>query len=297
MQYKSIRKKSPWILVVEDFKENYLALISLYLIFLLTIISIFLFLFLDKNIASTDILVPPDIFSTKVSHHFLGTDPFGDDLFFKSLKALNCNYLLPLIISFITIILNIIFIYCASYLPSFIKKIILEINSYLLLIPSLVLAAIILMLYETNSPLVISFTLLFVSFLNISKCFLKRLISIESEEYYKFSKQNLNNYHKLFFLETIYSYKDLIVIGFFRALFSNVLNISILGFLSLGGNKVELGFMVYTALNFLDNHPWLALIPALVLFFILFLLQNIIEGLNKSFNLIYKKIEHGYFRY
>lgn len=268
------------------FKRNNLAISAMWGVFILIFIAFFANFISPHNASMQHVkhlLLPPYWLEGGVSEHILGTDDLGRDSLARLIQGIQLTLGGALLITLVISVLGLI-IGAAAALTKGIKASILHhLLDALLIIPTLLTALILIVLFEPsykNSLLAVSLSLL--------PQFIRGIyLSIESElgkQYIIALRLDGATNLRLLRFGILPNIMEPIVTLLSRIFSMAVLEIATLGFLGFGvqSSHVELGALIASSMDLVYSSPLLILFPGLVIFIIILIFNIFSEGVRHA---------------
>jgi cationic peptide transport system permease protein len=281
-QYHPSPLENVWI----EFKRSHLAVVGLIFIIMFLLIMLLAPIVAPYNpdLQNTNItLLPPAWEASGSISHLLGTDALGRDVFSRLLYGIRVTLGSSLFIVFVAVIIGVGVGALAGLLSGVRSSIVNHLFDSIMSIPTLLIAIIVVAIMGTglyNSIFAITLALI-PQFIHQTRSFVKEELS---KDYVLLDKLDGAGSVRIFFTSILPSMFELIVIQATIALSIAILDISALGFLSLGAQNptIELGQMLSQSLNAAYVAPWLIALPGLVIFMMVLSVNIVGEGLRSA---------------
>lgn len=281
-EYHASPLENVWI----EFKRSHLAVVGLIFIIIFLLITVLVPIVAPYNpdLQNTNaLLLPPAWEASGSVSHLLGTDALGRDVFSRLLYGIRVTLGSSLFIVFVAMIIGVGVGALAGLLSGVRSSIVNHLFDSIMSIPTLLIAIIVVAIMGTglyNSMFAITLALI-PQFIHQTRSFVKEELS---KDYVLLDKLDGASSVRIFFTSILPGMFELIVIQATIALSIAILDISALGFLSLGAQNptIELGQMLSQSLNTAYVAPWLIALPGLVIFMMVLSVNIVGEGLRSA---------------
>ncbi|GAB55582.1 peptide transport system permease protein sapC [Glaciecola punicea ACAM 611] len=281
-EYHASPLENVWI----EFKRSHLAVVGLIFIIIFLLITVLVPIVAPYNpdLQNTNaLLLPPAWEASGSVSHLLGTDALGRDVFSRLLYGIRVTLGSSLFIVFVAMIIGVGVGALAGLLRGVRSSIVNHLFDSIMSIPTLLIAIIVVAIMGTglyNSMFAITLALI-PQFIHQTRSFVKEELS---KDYVLLDKLDGAGSVRIFFTSILPGMFELIVIQATIALSIAILDISALGFLSLGAQNptIELGQMLSQSLNAAYVAPWLIALPGLVIFMMVLSVNIVGEGLRSA---------------
>ena len=284
---------SPWQRTWAAFKASHIAMIGLFMLGLFVFCALFAPVItpydaIEQNIDG--LLVPPSWMANGAISHFFGTDALGRDLFTRIIYG--CRITLGT--AFITVVLAMLVGVSLGTFAGMLRGVRSSIVNHLLdalmAIPTLLIAIIIVAILGTglvNSMWAITLALI-PQFVHHTRSFVRQEMK---KEYIIASKLDGASRWQLFVHSILPNMTEMLVVQGTLALSIAVIDISALGFLSLGAQSPlpELGVILADGLDVAYLAPWNVAVPGMAIFFLVLSINIVGDGLRSALR---KRVSH-----
>jgi peptide/nickel transport system permease protein/dipeptide transport system permease protein len=236
---------------------------SLGLIFLICFFIAFIPLVADFNPDKQnthDLLLSPS-FSFKAGF-FLGTDDLGRDLFARLIYGARTSFMLGISIVLVSLLIGVFLGLLAAVYKGFIEILVLRLADFIMMLPSILLAIIVVATLGTGMAI----TIIAVALVTIPK-FIRVTHAVASnqvnEQYVFAAIVNGTSKIKILFFEILPNCWAPIIVQMTLSFSEVILEIAALGFLGLGvqAPTAEWGSMLSDARPFIESKPLLVFLP------------------------------------
>lgn len=269
-----------------EFRRSHLAVVGLVCIVIFLLITIFAPILApyDPDLQNTNtlLLVPAWESNGSISHLF-GTDALGRDVFSRLLYGARVTFGSSLIIVFIAVLIGVGVGAIAGLLSGVQSSVVNHLFDSIMSIPTLLIAIVVVAivgpgLYNTMFAITLA---LIPQFIHQTRSFVKAELS---KDYVILDKLDGASSVRIFFTSILPGMFELIVVQATIALSIAILDISALGFLSLGAQvpSIELGQILSQSLEAAYVSPWLIALPGLYIFMMVLSVNVVGEGLRSA---------------
>lgn len=281
-EYHPSPLENVWI----EFKRSHLAVVGLIFIVIFLLITIFVPLLApydpDMQNTNTLLLAPAWEANGSISHLF-GTDALGRDVLSRLLYGARVTFGSSLIIVFIAVIIGVGIGAIAGLLKGVRSSVVNHLFDSIMSIPTLLIAIIVVAIMGTglyNTMFAITLALI-PQFIHQTRSFVKAELN---KDYVLLDKLDGASSVRIFFTSILPGMIELIVVQATIALSIAILDISALGFLSLGAQNpsIELGQILSQSLETAYVAPWLIALPGLFIFMMVLAVNVVGEGLRSA---------------
>ncbi|GLR70666.1 ABC transporter permease subunit [Agaribacter marinus] len=277
---------SPLMHVWLEFKRSHIALVGFILLLIFCGIALLAPLIspFDPNLQNTNaILLPPSWEPNGTINHLFGTDSLGRDVFSRLLFACRTTFGSSIIIVFVSVIIGVGLGALAGVLSGVRSSIVNHLLDSIMSIPTLLIAIVIVAILGTglfNSMMAITLALI-PQFVHQTRTFVKKQLQ---KDYVLLDKLDGAGPTRIFFRSILPGMVELIVIQATLALSIAIIDVSALGFLSLGAQdpNIELGVVLSQSLDVAYVAPWLVFIPGLCIFLMVLSVNIVGEGFRSA---------------
>lgn len=220
--------------------------ISVFIFFIILIISIFSFLFTvhPYNIPSGNSLEPPSI------NHILGTDDLGIDIWSQICHGAKMSVLIGISVAFLSGIFGSTIGILCGYFGGFVDKILMRFTDMMIILPDLP-TMIVLGAFFGPSVKNIIIVLSIFSWTNFARIVRSKVLSIKEEDYIKIAKAYGGNFFYMTFNHFLPQIFPIIMVSFIKLIGKAVVAEASLSFLGLGDpTSKSWGLILHYAMNF-----------------------------------------------
>lgn len=284
--YQEEYHPSPLINVWLEFRRSHIALAGFMLLVLFLIVAVFAPLLApyDPNLQNTNaILLPPSWQPNGTIAHMLGTDSLGRDVFSRLLYACRTTFGSSLVIVAISVFIGVGLGALAGVLTGVRSSIVNHLFDSIMSIPTLLIAIVIVAILGTglfNTMMAITLALIPL-FVHQSRTYVRNELQ---KDYVLLDRLDGASSLRIFVYSILPGMVELIVVQSTIALSIAIIDISALGFLSLGAQEptIELGATLSQALDVAYVAPWLIILPGLCLFLMILSVNVVGEGMRSA---------------
>ena len=285
-EFNEEKIQSPLKYIWSIFKNKNVAVISMWAVFVLILVTIFCNFLIPypPTLQNSDmLLLPPYWVDGSNPLHLLGTDDLGRDTFSRLLKGIQFTLTGALIITLFVSVLGLIIGSTAALTKGVKASVVHHLLDALLTIPTLLTALILIVLFGMsfeNSLLAVSLSLLPQFIRGIFIC-------IESElnkQYVIALRLDGANKLRLLRFGILPNIIEPFVTLLNRIFTMAVLEITTLGFLGFGANldEIELGALIAKSVDLVYLSPYLVLFPGIAIFLIIIIFNIFAEGIRHA---------------
>jgi len=272
-----------------DFKTNKLALNALVIFITILLIAIFANIIAPfdpttqfENAAHR----PPFWYNNGDGRFLLGTDDLGRDLFSRLVYGARLSLSLASLVVIVSSIIGISFGAFLAFSASWVDTPIMKIMSFILSLPSLLLAIVIVAIIGPGLPNAIYAVMLVLipHFLISTRSAIK--LELKNEYTTAMCLDGANQFQLLFYA-ILPNILPSLVLQMVVAFSTAILEIAALGFLGLGAQAPypEWGTILSESYDYLVFAPWSVAVPGLAIFFTILSINLVAEGLRDVMNI------------
>lgn len=284
--YQEENRPSPLENVWIEFKRSHLAFIGLAIIVMFLLITIFVPILApyDPELQNTNTLLLPPVWEPNGTvYHFFGTDALGRDVLSRLLYGARTTFGSSLIIVFFATVIGVGIGAIAGLLKDVRSSIVNHLFDSIMSIPTLLIAIVVVAIMGTGlytSMFAITLALI-PQFIHQTRRFVKAELS---KNYILLDKLDGASPIRIFFTSVLPGMFELIVVQATIALSISILDISALGFLSIGAQNptIELGQILSQSLETAYVAEWLIALPGLTIFMMVLSVNVVGEGLRSA---------------
>lgn len=281
-EYHPSPLENVWI----EFKRSHLAVIGLlFIIFFLTVTLLVPIISpYNPDLQNTNtISLPPAWEASGSISHLLGTDALGRDVFSRLLHGIRVTFGSSLLIVFVAVVIGVGVGALAGLLSGVRSSVVNHLFDSVMSIPTLLIAIVVVAIMGTglyNAMFAITLALI-PQFIHQTRSFVKDELA---KDYVLLDKLDGAGSGRIFFKSILPGMFELIVVQATIALSIAILDISALGFLSLGAQSptIELGQILSESLNTAYVAPWLVALPGLFIFSMVLSVNIVGEGMRSA---------------
>lgn len=268
------------------YKRNPLALIALFVLTVIALIAILADLLapFDPARQFTDsIHIPPSWFDEGTTTHLFGTDYIGRDLFSRLVHGARLSLSLASAVVVLSAISGIFLGVLASFSNYWINSLIMRVMDFILAIPSLILAVVIVAIIGPGLPNAI-YAVAFVLIPHFVLITRSAIVQETSKDYVTAMILDGASKSRLFLQSILPNILPPIVVQLTLAFSIAILEISTLGFLGLGAQAPhpEWGTILSESHHNIMFAPWTVAIPGLAILFTLLSINLVGDGLKDA---------------
>lgn len=271
------------------FKKNKLALLALSVYLMIAFIAVFANILspYDPTHQFTDsIHIPPSWYEKGDINFLLGTDYIGRDILSRLIHGARLSLSLASAVVILSASIGLFLGVFSSFSNSWLDILIMRIMDFILAIPSLLLAVVIVAIIGPGLPNAIYAVALVLipHFVLISRTAIKQEID---KEYVIAMMLDGASKSRLFFYSILPNILPPIVVQLTFAFSTAILEIAALGFLGLGAQppNPEWGTILSESHNYIMFAPWTVTIPGLAIFFTLLSVNLVGDGLRDAMDI------------
>lgn len=284
--YQEEYHPSPIVNIWLEFRRSHFALAGFVLLVLFLLIAVFAPLLApySPHLQNTNaILLPPAWQPNGTVAHLLGTDGLGRDVFSRLLYACRTTFGSSLVIVAISVFIGVSLGALAGVLSGVRSSIANHLLDSIMSIPTLLIAIVIVAILGTglfNSLMAITLALI-PQFVHQTRTYVRHELQ---KDYVLLDKLDGASSSRIFIHSILPGMFELIVVQSTIALSIAIIDISALGFLSLGAQDptIELGATLSMALDVAYVAPWLIVLPGLCLFLMILSINVVGEGMRSA---------------
>lgn len=284
--YQEEYHPSPLVNIWLEFRRSHIALAGFVLLVLFLVITVFAPLLApySPELQNTNaILLPPSWKPSGTIAHLLGTDGLGRDVFSRLLYACRTTFGSSLVIVAISVFIGVGLGALAGVLSGLRSSIVNHLFDSIMSIPTLLIAIVMVAILGTglmNAMMAITLALI-PQFVHQTRTFVRGELQ---KDYVLLDRLDGASSRRIFIFSILPCMVELIVMQATIALSVAIIDISALGFLSLGAQEptIELGASLSLALDVAYVAPWLIVLPGLCIFLMVLSVNVVGEGLRSA---------------
>lgn len=284
--YQEDKIASPMIRVWQNFSSNPFALVGLWTIAFLLLLTVFGPMIAPFPPEAQDpraFLLPPSWDPSGTVTHFLGTDDLGRDIFSRLLHGAHLTFGMALLIVATALVTGFIIGSLSGMMRGLKSSILAHLLDALLSIPSLLMAILVVAVIGPGLENV---------FWAVGIALIPQFVrsihqSVHEElqkEYVKTARLDGANSLQIFWYVIMPNVWEVVIIQTTLAISAAILDIATLGFLNLGAQapSPEWGAMVAQSIDNLLTSPWTVTIPGLAILFSVLAINLVGDGLRSA---------------
>lgn len=284
--YQEEYHPSPLQIVWIEFKRSHLAVVGLVMLAIFCTITLLAPLLspYDPTLQNTNtILLPPAWEANGSVTHLLGTDSLGRDVLSRLLHGAQVTFGSSVFIVVISVFVGVGLGTLAGLLSGVRSSIVNHLFDSIMSIPTLLIAIVVVAILGTglgNTMFAITLALI-PQFIHQTRSFVKKELK---KEYVLLDRLDGASSIRIFFTSILPGMYELIVVQATIALSIAIIDISALGFLSLGAQNpsLELGQILSQSLEAAYVAPWLVALPGIFIFLMVLSVNMVGEGLRSA---------------
>ncbi|MFD1150827.1 ABC transporter permease [Saccharothrix hoggarensis] len=296
-QFDSTAAKKQWQVILRRFTRHKAAVFGLVL-FVVLVLFAFLGGLLWKY-SYTDLgfkrYLPPS------GDHPFGTDRLGGDMVALIIRGTQFSLQIAMVVALLSTVIGVVLGALAGYLKGWVDTLISRFIDLLLVIPSLVIAAVLVrnsfvvsVTGGGNSNwLVVALYLGLIGWLSIARVIRGMVLSLREKEFVEAARALGASTFRIVFRHILPNTIDVIIVNATLAIAQAVLLEAALSFIGLGVQSPDtsLGLMISLNKNELTLHPWLFLTPFVFIVLISLAVNFIGDGLRDAFDPRQKRVK------
>lgn len=277
---------SPLANVWIEFKRSHLAVFGLVILGLFLLITLLAPIITpyNPNLQNTNAILLPPIWEPNGSIlHVFGTDALGRDVLSRLLYGVRVTLGSSLLIVAIAVAIGVGFGALAGLLSGIRSSVVNHLFDSVMSIPTLLIAIVVVAIMGTGlANAIFAITLALIpQFIHQTRSFVKKELT---KDYVLLDKLDGAKPIRIFFHSILPNMVELIVVQATIALSIAILDVSALGFLSLGAENptIELGQILSESLDSAYVTPWLVALPGLLILLMVLSVNMVGEGLRSA---------------
>ncbi|KHF46068.1 ABC transporter permease [Saccharomonospora viridis] len=273
--------RSQGALVLRKFLRHKLAMTSVGMLVLITLIALIMPLFWphgywDSSFAS---FAPPS------AEHPLGTTQVGKDMVSQILRGTQYSLLIAITVSLVATLIGVVFGAFAGYMGGFVDSVISRLTDLFLIIPAIAAAAILVKVFS-GSWWVVAVVLAVFAWMPIARITRAEAMSLSQREFIEAARASGAGTGRIVFKHLVPNMVGTITVNATLAVAQAVLAEAALSFIGLGVKPPDtsLGRVISENYAQMTGRPWLFFGPFLVLVLISLSINFIGDGLRDAFD-------------
>ncbi|ONI86327.1 ABC transporter permease [Saccharothrix sp. ALI-22-I] len=291
--------RKQWQVILRRFTRHKLAVFGLILF-----VALVLFAFLGGvfwKYPYTDLgfkrYLPPS------GDHPFGTDRLGGDMVAQIIRGTQFSLQIAMIVAFLSTVIGVVLGALAGYLKGWVDTLISRFIDLLLVIPSLIIAAVLarntFVVSVTGGSgsnsnwLVVALYLGLIGWLSVARVIRGMVLSLREKEFVEAARALGASTFRIVFRHILPNTIDVIIVNATLAIAQAVLLEAALSFLGLGVQSPDtsLGLMISQNKNELTLHPWVFFLPFVFIVLISLSVNFIGDGLRDAFDPRQKRVK------
>jgi peptide/nickel transport system permease protein len=279
----SVEARSQWKTVVRRFLRHRPAMISL---FVLVLVTLFVFIFpiwwkwpytvRDKGARSQ----PPSW------EHPMGTDELGKDGLGRVMRGTQRSLEIALIASFLITTIGVFLGAIAGYFRGWVDAILMRFTDLVLTIPLLIIVAVVSVGYPQAPWYMIPIILGMFAWTTLARIVRAEFLSLREKEFVEAARAVGARDRRIIFKHILPNLAGPIIVAATLAIAGTMITETALSFLGLGvrAPDVSLGFLIQDGLSAFKTRPWLFWFPSAAIVLICLCVNFIGDGLRDAFD-------------
>ncbi len=284
------RTKSPNRLAFERFMHNKLALISVIILLLITVMSIAAPLITHQSAWQTSLMqtdLPPS------STHLLGTDSEGIDLFARDLYGGRADLLIGFVDTIITMAIGIVLGGLAGYYSGWVDAVVMRICDFMFNFPFILLIIVIVAIFNVSNIWILILVMGFTSWPGITRLVRGLFLTIRESEYVLAAQISGASVWRIIFKHLLPNSLGPLVVNatlLMAGMIGAEAALAVVGF-GVKPPSPSWGNILAGALNFLtlQTEPWVWVPPAALITLTILCINFIGDGLRDAFDPSFEK--------
>jgi oligopeptide transport system permease protein len=278
---------SAWADIWERFRVNSFAMLGLYIIVFMVLLSI-----VGPMIVPFDATVN-DLFATNEAPntvHWFGTDDFGRDMFARTWEGAKVSLQVGVYAALIDLVIGVIYGSIMGYLGGRVDEVMNKTAEILYAIPNLLVAILLVVVFEPSLVTIIV-ALSITGWVNMSWIVRGQIIQLKNQEYVLASRSLGASMWRIMFRHLIPNAMGPIIVTLTLTIPSAIFAEAFLSYLGLGIQvpNASWGTMIEDSLDVMQIHPWRFLFPAFFISLTMLAFNVMGDGLRDAFDPKMKK--------
>ncbi|WP_433268545.1 ABC transporter permease [Actinosynnema sp. CS-041913] len=296
-QFDTTKARKQWQVILRRFTRHKAAVVGLVLFVVLVLFAFFGGLF--WKYPYTDLgfrrYLPPS------GDHPFGTDRLGGDMVSLIIRGTQFSLQIAIVVAVLSTVIGVVFGALAGYLRGWVDTLISRFIDLLLVIPSLVIAAVLVrnsfVVSVTGGGgsnwLLVALYLGLIGWLSIARVIRGMVLSLREKEFVEAARALGASTFRIVFRHILPNTVDVIIVNATLAIAQAVLLEAALSFIGLGVQSPDtsLGLMISQNKNELTLHPWLFFTPFVFIVLISLSVNFIGDGLRDAFDPRQKRVK------
>ncbi|MFC6092104.1 ABC transporter permease [Saccharothrix sp. BKS2] len=296
-QFDNTSARKQWQVILRRFARHRAALFGFILFVILVLFAFFGGLF--WKYPYTDLgfkrYLPPS------GDHPLGTDRLGGDMVAQIIRGTQFSLQIAIVVAFLSTLIGVVLGALAGYLKGWVDTVISRFIDLLLVIPSLVIAAVLVRNSFVVSVaggggsnwMIVALYLGLIGWLSIARVIRGMVLSLREKEFVEAARALGASTSRIVFRHILPNTVDVIIVNATLAIAQAVLLEAALSFIGLGVQSPDtsLGLMISLNKNELTLHPWLFFAPFVFIVLISLAVNFIGDGLRDAFDPRQKRVK------
>jgi peptide/nickel transport system permease protein len=232
--------------------------------------------------------IQTDQFVTKEIHgtwkHPLGTDSKGRDMLAMVISGARISLLVGLIATGIAIILGTIIGVLSAYLGSWVDNVLMRFTDIMMTFPFFLLLVLIVSIYGPSLAIIV-LAIGLTGWTGAARLIRSESLSLRTREFIAAAKVQGASDNRVIFRHLIPNVISLIIVLATLAIPGVILAEAALSFIGLGDpTKTSWGIILESGQHTLDNAPWVAIVPGVMIFLTVLAFNFLGDGLRDAFD-------------
>ena len=274
--------RSPWRDARIRFLRNRMAVASVVILAVVTLLCLFGPMLLPNAYDSTDwnlMSAPP----TRAGWHLFGTDELGRDLLVRTLVGGRISLMVGLLATLVSVAIGVVWGATAGFVGRRTDSVMMRIVDMLYAVPYLLIAILVVTVFGRNFLLVV-LAISALAWLDMARVVRGQTLSIKSREYVEAARAIGVPTWRIIFQHVVPNLMGIVVIYTSITVPGVILSESVLSFLGLGVQEpmTSWGVLIHDGANVMAATPWMLLFPAGALSITLYCANFIGDGLRDA---------------
>ncbi|GAA2694184.1 MULTISPECIES: ABC transporter permease [Actinosynnema] len=294
-QFDTTTAKKQWKVILTRFSRHRAALFGLVLFVVLVLFAFFGGLLWQHSYTDLSFrrYLPPS------ADHPFGTDSLGGDMVAQIIRGTQFSLQIAMVVALVSTVIGVVLGALAGYLRGWVDALISRFIDLLLIIPSLVIAAVLVRssfvatISGGSNWLVVAVYLGLIGWLSIARVIRGMVLSLREKEFVEAARALGASTWRIVFRHILPNTIDVIIVNATLAIAQAVLLEAALSFIGLGVQSPDtsLGLMISLNKNELTLHPWLFFLPFVFIVLISLAVNFIGDGLRDAFDPRQKRVK------
>lgn len=261
-------------------KQNKAAVISLFILIAIILLTIFAPIFSRYSYKQTDYT---NVYATSSLQHLFGTDQFGRDLFVRTWMGCRISLLIALVAALLDLLVGVMYGAVSALFGGRVDAVMQRIIEILIGIPHLIIVILFLMAFPAGVWTIIA-ALSITGWVNMARLVRAEILKLKNQDYVLASRVLGTSNKDIILHDLVPNAVSVIVINVMFTIPSAIFTEAFLSFIGIGlaEPQASLGVLINNGYQVLRNYPHVMIYPAIILVLIMVCFSILGDGLRDA---------------